>query len=410
MRIAFFDPFSGASGDMVLGALLDAGLPLRSLRAELSKLDLTGYDLRAESVVQHGVRGTRVTATVTNAQPARDWSAIRALLEASALDAPVKTRGLAVFGRLAEAEAKVHGVDPEVVHFHEVGGADAIVDIVGACIGLALLGVERIFSGAPRVGSGFARSAHGIIPVPAPATAELLARAGAPIAGPDPTPEPVLAELLTPTGAAILTTLAEFRRPDFVPATIGYGFGTRELPWPNALRLWLGVTADGEDAGDGDHLLETNLDDMNPQFFDLLSERLFAAGALDVWLTPITMKKGRPATKVSILCAAARRRGLEDVLIENSTTLGVRATRVERVKAARRVETAVTRWGEVRLKLRGWNGRVIDAAPEYEDCLALARAHDLTLRDVWNEAHRIGETYVGRRITAEGKLATESQR
>jgi len=403
MRVAFFDPFSGASGDMILGALLDAGVPLPALRRELGKVDLAGYELRVERAERHGLSGTRVVVAVVEDGASRDWAAIRALLEASALDEPVRAAALAVFGRLAEAEAKVHGVDVDTVHFHEVGGVDAIVDVVGACVGLALLGVERVFSGPPRLGSGFARSQHGLIPVPAPATAELLARAGAPTAGPDPGTGPVEAELLTPTGAAILTTLAEFRRPDLVPSAIGYGFGTKELPWPNALRVWLGEAASSADEANGDLVLETNLDDMNPQFYDLLLERLFAAGALDAWLTPIVMKKGRPATTVAVLGPAARRRALEDVLIEQSTTLGVRATRVERVKAARRVETVVTRWGDVRLKLRIWNGRVLDAAPEYDDCLAIARAQEVPIREVWNEAHRLGEAHVGRRIAADDR-------
>jgi uncharacterized protein (TIGR00299 family) protein len=399
VRIAYFDPFSGASGDMVLGALLDAGLPVPALRAELGKLDLAGYDLRAERVTRQGLAGTQVTVSVTGDQPARSWREIRPLIEGSALAEPVRGGALAVFERLADAEGQVHGVEPEEVHFHEVGGVDAIVDVCGACIGLALLGVEAVFSGPPRLGSGFVRAAHGLLPVPAPATAALLARAGVPTAGPEPEGVRVEAELLTPTGAAILTTLAEFRRPNFVPSAIGYGFGRRELPWPNALRVWLGEAADRSD-DDGDLLLETNLDDLSPQFYELLVERLFSAGALDVWLTPVQMKKGRPGTVVSVLSAAARRRPLEAILIEQSTTLGVRSTHVERTKAARRTETVVTRWGDVRVKLRGWNGRVIDVAPEYEDCAAIARRHDLPLRVVWNEAHRLGEAHVGRRWTA----------
>ena len=405
-RIALFDPFSGASGDMILGALLDAGLSQAALRAELGKVEVGRYELRVERVAQHGLGGTRATVIVADDGATRDWAAIRALLNGSELDAQPKAAALAVFERLAEAEATVHGVAPEAVHFHEVGGVDAVVDVVGACVGLALLGVERVYCGPPRLGSGFARSQHGLIPVPAPATAELLARAGAPTAGPDPGTERVEAELLTPTGAAILTTLAAFRRPDIVPSAIGYGFGSRELPWPNALRVWLGTEAD--EAGsedDGDLLLETNLDDMSPQAYDLLTERVFAAGALDVWLTPIQMKKGRPATLVSALVPAARRRAVEDALIRHSTTLGVRATRVERTKAARRIETVATRWGDVRVKLRGWDGRVIEVAPEHDDCAALARAHDLPLREVWNEAHRLGEPWVGRRMTEAGELA-----
>ena len=280
MRIAYFDPFSGASGDMILGALLDAGLSEAALRSDLGKIELPGYSMSVQRTERQSITGTHVTVTPGEDQPHRHWSDIRTLIEESALDAPVRDAALAIFARLAEAEAGVHGTSPEEVHFHEVGGVDAIVDICGACIGLALLGVDAIFSGPPRLGSGFVHAAHGLLPVPAPATASLLARANVPTAGPDPGTEAVQVELLTPTGAAILSTLAEFRRPDFVPNAIGYGLGTRDLPWPNALRVWIGEMAgDGASDDDGDLLLETNIDDMNPQFFELLSERLFAAGA-----------------------------------------------------------------------------------------------------------------------------------
>ncbi|MGI9253569.1 MAG: nickel pincer cofactor biosynthesis protein LarC, partial [Thermomicrobiales bacterium] len=327
---------------------------------------------------------------------ARDWSAIREIIQNAQLAPPVRDRALAVFGKLANAEAGVHGVPIETVHFHEVGGIDAIVDIVGSCIGLHALGVEKVYSTPVATGSGWVRAAHGLLPVPAPASARLLAESGAPIApAPRGETEPP-GELLTPTGAAILATLAEFRRPAFAPAAVGYGFGSRELPWPNALRLWIGDL--GRDDLPADELvLETNIDDMNPQFTELLLERLFEAGALDAWLTPITMKKGRPAVTISALCPADRRQAIEDAMIEQSTTLGVRATPVDRTKAARRFETVTTRWGDVRLKLRGWRGRVIDAAPEYDDCLAIARAAEVPIREVWNEAHRMGEVFVGQK-------------
>jgi len=402
MAIAYVDPFSGASGDMILGALLDAGAPLPALRTELGKLGIGGYELRVEPVQQHGLRGTRATVEVASDGEARDWAAIRDLIDGSALDEAVKGAALAVFGRLAEAEAAVHGVPVERVHFHEVGGVDALVDIVGACAALALLGVDQIYSGPPPLGAGFVRAQHGLLPVPAPATAALLARASAPTAPMPAGGDGVEAELLTPTGAAILTTLAEFRRPPFAPAAVGYGFGRRELPWPNALRVWLGEAAAGAGPDGGELLLATNIDDMNPQFYEPLLDRLFAAGALDAWLAPITMKKGRPATTVHVLCAADRRRELEEILILHTTTLGVRAAPVERTKAARRTETVATRWGDVRLKLRAWNGRVIDAAPEYDDCLALARGYDVPIREVWQEAHRIGERFVGRPFAAIG--------
>ncbi len=394
MKVALFDPFSGASGDMTLGALVDAGLAIGQLSAELGKLRLGGYRLRSERVGQHGIHGTRVTVELTEEDDHnRDWSTIRELITASELDAPVRDASLAMFERLARAEAKIHNSTLDHVHFHEVGGIDAIVDICGTAIGLALLGVEEVYSTPPQIGSGFAHSAHGIIPIPAPATLELIAQANAPVARPIPAMLEHPAELLTPTGATILTTLATFGRPSFAPSTIGYGFGQKELPWPNALRVWIGDLADA--GGSGELLIETNIDDMNPQFYELVSERLFAAGALDVWWTPIQMKKSRPATKVSVIAPSDRRQRIEDALIVNTTTQGVRVSPVERVKAARRIETVTTRWGDVRVKLRLWNGRVIDAAPEYDDCIAIARRLDLTVREVWNEAHRMGEAFVG---------------
>ncbi|HEY8448758.1 MAG TPA: nickel pincer cofactor biosynthesis protein LarC [Thermomicrobiales bacterium] len=401
MPIAYFDPFSGASGDMILGALIDAGVPLEQLRVELAKLDISGYSLDAHSANQHGLTGTRVTVTSTSDQPARAWREIRALIERSALEDSVKSRSLAIFERLAKAEASVHGVSPEDVHFHEVGAVDAIVDICGACIGLQLLGVTEVFSGPPRLGTGFVRAAHGVLPVPAPATAALLADASAPTLGPVAGHEHVEAELLTPTGAAILTTLARFERPPFAVSRVGYGFGARELPWPNALRLWIGEPTPEErrDNGESELLLETNIDDMSPQAYELLVERLFAAGALDVWLTPVMMKKGRPGTVVSALCPADRREEIEEAFILNSTTLGVRRVPIARTKAERLIETVVTRWGDVRIKLRGWRGRVIDVMPEHDDCARIARDTGVPLREVQDEARRIAEAYVGRRMS-----------
>jgi uncharacterized protein (TIGR00299 family) protein len=398
MKIAYFDPFSGASGDMMLGALVDAGLRLADLSTELSKLDLGGYQIRATPVGQHGIHGTRVSVDVQDDATERRWSDIRDLIERSGLEEPVRLAALGVFERLAIAEAKIHDSELEHVHFHEVGGIDAIVDICGTCIGLALLEIEEVFSGPPQVGSGFAKSMHGTIPVPAPATAELLATMRTPIAAPIPAMIDSPAELLTPTGAALLTTLARFERPSFSPTAIGYGFGSKEFPWPNALRVWIGeLAADSE--LHGEVLLETNIDDMNPQFFDLLLERVFAAGALDVWLTPITMKKGRPATVVSAIVPADRRSTVESILIENTSTLGVRMTQIERVKTARTIVPITTRWGDVPVKLREWNGRVIDATPEYDDCAAIARANDLPVRVVWDEAHRLAESRIGQRVS-----------
>ncbi len=401
MRIAYFDPYSGASGDMVLGAMVDCGLAIGDLQSALGGLRLDGWALTAERVSQHGIGGTRVDVSVANDTQSRDWGVIKALLTDADLPDPVRAAALAMFEDLATAEAHVHSVELDAVHFHEVGGTDAIVDIVGAAIGLHLLGVERVFSGPPALGRGFVRSMHGTIPVPAPATAALLARAGAPSRDAD-----IEAELLTPTGAAILTTLAEFQRPEFRATAVGYGYGRRELPWPNALRLWIGEMDEGVLSFERDGpriaselLLETNIDDMNPEYYELLIERLFEAGALDVFLTPIVMKRGRPATKVSAIVTETDRERVEQTMIENSTTFGIRRLAIERTKAGRDWETVATRWGDVRLKLKIWRGRVQEAVPEYADCLTVARDSGAPLRLIYGEAQRMGDVFVGQHRT-----------
>ncbi len=402
MKIAFFDPFSGASGDMILGALVDAGAPLSELQSELDKLDIP-VQLESSDLNVHAVAGKRISVIFEDATQSRTWRDIRRLIHGSSLQESVKASALAIFQRLADAEAKVHESDVESVHFHEVGALDAIADICGACIALDLLGIERIYSGPLRTGAGFVRAAHGLLPVPAPATAELIASSRAQVSTRLPPDSDPPGELLTPTGAAILTTLASFSPIEFRSISLGYGFGTRELPWPNALRVWIGET-DEPAVVAGEMLMETNIDDMNPQQFELLVERLFAAGALDVWLTPILMKKGRPATTVSALLPVSQQARIESIFMENSTTFGVRRSSIERTKAARRFETISTRWGDVTIKLKGWNGRVIDVAPEYDDCARLARQADVPFREIWNEAHRLGESYAGRRLTDDGEL------
>jgi uncharacterized protein (TIGR00299 family) protein len=400
MTIAVFDPFSGASGDMLLGALVDAGAPLPAIQRELDKLGLPIL-LRSAPVEQAAVRGVRVSVDAADDATSRSWREIRSLIESSSLASQVKARALAIFSRLAEAEAAVHQLAVESVHFHEVGGLDAIADICGVAVALDLLGIDDVYCGPLRVGAGFVRAAHGLLPVPAPATAELLVRAQAPISTTVPSGAEPPGELLTPTGAAILTTIARFTPVQFTAERQGSGFGTRELPWPNALRVWIGSIGD-EPAGE--LVIETNLDDMSPQLVEILMERLFASGALDVWVTSVGMKKNRPGFTVSALAPAARRPAIEDAFVANSTTLGVRAYPVDRAKAIRRIETVITRWGDVRVKLRGWHGRVIDVAPEYDDCARLAREADAPFREIWNEAHRFGEVFIGRRLNDNGGL------
>jgi uncharacterized protein (TIGR00299 family) protein len=398
-RIAYFDAPSGISGDMTLGALVDAGLPLADLvvglRAGLPALD--GYEIVAERVSQHGIGGTRISVVLDPArpQPQRPWRAIRAMLEESALPTPARENALTIFAALARAEAQIHGTSVEDVHFHEVGAVDSIVDIAGAALGLHLLGVEEIYCSPLSDGRGFTRSQHGIIPIPAPATLALLAAAGAPLRE-----APTERELVTPTGAAIVAALAEFRRPPLHLLAVGYGFGRRELPWPNALRLWIGdadttgeaATAPQPAATDAERdeatLIETNIDDMNPQFYAPLIEKLLAAGALDAWLTPIIMKKGRPAITVAALARPEQAEALAALIIEQTTTLGVRLTTTERRKAAREFATVTIPWGEVRVKLKRWHNTVVAAVPEYDDCLALAAATGLPIATIHAAATR----------------------
>ncbi len=395
---ALFDPYSGASGDMVLGALVDLGLPIDDLRRHLRMVLPSGWTIAAETVEQNSVHGTRVHVRLEDGQPQRDWADIRALIASSSLPEGMKARAHAIFLLVAEAEAHVHRTPLDRVHFHEVGAVDSIVDICGAAIGFELLGIDHAFRLPVHTGQGFVSTGHGLLPVPAPATAEIIARTGISVAPSGPADAEVRAELLTPTGAAIIGALSTPATGSFTASAVGYGFGSMTLPWPNALRISLSTEEENNAASD-ELLLETNIDDMNPQAFELLSERLYAAGALEVWLTPVMMKKNRPGTVLSLIAPARLRRDLERVILENSTSLGIRSLAIDRSKAGRDFETVTTRFGDITLKLKIVDGRVRAAMPEYDDCVALARASGATFADIWHEAHRIGERFVGQRAT-----------
>lgn len=405
MRIAYLEPFSGASGDMLLGALFDAGLSRDDLLQELSALQLPELAIDVTPAAQHGISGTHAVVRPETGHHARAWRDIRALIAESGLPEPDKRQALEVFGNLAAAEATVHAVPVEDVHFHEVGALDTIVDIVGVVVGLRMLGIEQLYAAPVHVGGGTVRAAHGMLPVPAPATARLLATLEMPVASPMDG-ELAAGELLTPTGAAIIGTLATFERPPFTPHRIGIGFGSKALPWANMLRIMIGESSERTIPGTAEPLLviETNIDDMSPQFYDILIERLFAAGCLDAWTSPIQMKKGRPAVCLAALARPADQDQIVALLIENSTTLGVRITEVNRIAADRRFESVGTKWGEVRIKLKIWKGRVLDVAPEYDDCAAIARSNDIEIRSVWREAYRLGEVFIGRRADSDSRL------
>jgi len=324
MKIAYFDCFAGASGDMVLGALLDAGLDAQTLRERLRGLKLPGWELDVRRIRKNDLAATAVTVVVHDEGHERTLGDIEALIGNSELDSAEKESALRIFRRLAEAEARVHGCSPAEVHFHEVGAVDAIVDVVGAVCGLKRLGVEAVYASPLPLGRGFARSAHGKLPLPAPAVVELLR--GVPVVGASTDGETV-----TPTGAAILTTLAKSFGP---PPTMrllaaGYGAGRRDADYPNALRVLLGET---EETAVAETILsiETNIDDMNPQLYEHVFGRLFAAGALDAWVAPVYMKKNRPGNVLSVLCQPAYDAAVSEVVFHETTTLGLRRQWIER--------------------------------------------------------------------------------
>jgi uncharacterized protein (TIGR00299 family) protein len=394
----YFDCFSGISGDMALGALLDAGLPLAALQAELDKLQLDGWSIDAERGLRRYLSGTRALVHAPEQATHRHLSDVQSIIDSSLLTPELKQRATHIFTLLAEAEGQVHGIPAGQVHFHEVGALDAIVDIVGVVAGLALLGINEVYASALPLGTGWTRAAHGALPLPAPAVLTLLAGAHAPLI-PDDTPF----ELVTPTGAALLAGLAEFRRPPLRIDRVGYGLGARDLERPNALRVWLGETATGDwGLGTGNIsarssqspipnpqspiLLETNIDDQPAEQLAYAVEQLFELGALDAWLAPIQMKKGRAATLLSALVPA----GLEDaavaLLMRETTTLGLRRRAVERYVAERGIVTVETVLGPIRVKRKRWHGQDLGAAPEYADCARLAREHGVALREVYRMA------------------------
>jgi uncharacterized protein (TIGR00299 family) protein len=380
-RVLYFDCASGASGDMLLGALVDLGFSLDELRADLARLPLGGYRIDARQVDRSGLRATKVDVLAeAGGHAQRGLAEIQALVEGSSLPQAIRQRATALFRRLAEAEASVHGTTPEAVHFHEVGAVDSIVDVVGSLCGLARLGAERYVASPLNVGSGSVTMAHGVFPVPAPATARLLT--GVPVYGMGE------GELLTPTGALLVTAFAESYGPlpALRPEAFGHGAGSRDTPGrPNVLRLVVGQ--DGEAAaGERVLVLEAELDDMSPQLCEPLVERLSAAGALDVYFTAVQMKKGRPGILITCLARPDGREAIEEVLFSETTTLGVRRQEWQRSALERRSVEVATPYGAVRVKLGGRAGRVYNAQPEFEDCRQAASARGVPVKEVWAAA------------------------
>lgn len=382
MKIAYFDCISGASGDMILGALVDAGLSFERLQSDLALLGLDGYKLESQPVVKNGFKATKVDIVVKDDVPERHLAEILAIVENSQLPGEIKGRATALFTRLAEVEAGIHGTSLDQVHLHELGGIDTMVDVVGAFLGLQSLGIEKVYASPLPLGRGFIRGAHGQIPLPSPATLALLK--GIPVVGTE-----LNFELVTPTGAALLTALAESFGP--IPAmtltAVGYGAGGRDLPIPNVIRLLLGeINLTSAAVTETLVTLETNIDDLNPQVFDYLMERLFQNGALDVTLTPIQMKKNRPAVQFWVLCRPSQAAELEAILFAETSTLGVRRALVERHALERSFQTVETPYGPVQVKIAHLADGRTRPAPEYEDCKKLAQEMGVPLWEVFRAA------------------------
>ncbi|MDO9574138.1 MAG: nickel pincer cofactor biosynthesis protein LarC [Candidatus Contubernalis sp.] len=402
-KIIYFHCFSGVSGDMVLGALLDTGLTsIAYLKEELKKVPLKGYSLEQETVLRGGLSGTRFKVKEEGqAQPLRTLQDLLKLVEESQLSEIIKEKGLAVFQNLARAEARVHGTTPEQVHFHEVGAVDTVVDVLGALILMEKIGISQIYSSPLHVGSGFVRCNHGLLPLPAPATVELLK--GVPVYS-----RGVKGELTTPTGAALLTTLASGFGP--LPAgkmlAVGYGAGSRELEHPNLLRVLL--LEEEIKAGQPENLqqpgtedlgslkkeeilsVETNIDDMNPEIFSFLLEKLFEAGAWDITLTPIYMKKNRPATRLSVLCPPELFPRVSQIIFTETSSLGLRVFRGEKYSLPRDIREVTTPYGPIRVKVGFLEGEAVTISPEYEDCARAARSQGVPLEQVYRAAQKKG--------------------
>ena len=402
MRGLYLDCFSGISGDMLLGALVDLGVDPAHLRSQLRKLPVKGYDLRVSRVTRGDLGGVKVDVAIGAAkQSGRGLRELRRTIEGSGLSRAVRSRALAAFEALVDAEAHVHRIPRERVHLHEVGAVDAIVDIVGAMIGLEALGWPRVVCSPLHVGSGMVTMEHGTFPVPAPAVAALLS--GKPCYATE-----VQGELVTPTGAALAVTLAE----DFGPLPsmrlqkVGYGAGSKEYDHhPNLLRALLGDLLDEGAVRETVLVLETTIDDMNPQLYGHLMDRLFVAGALEVFYTPIQMKKNRPGTMVTVICPQPRLEEVTAVIFRETTTIGFRYLPMGRIELGRRIETVTTPWGRVRLKVSVHNGEVVQATPEYEDCRAAALKARVPLKRVQQAAVHAFE-HAGR----EGRAVARARR
>jgi uncharacterized protein (TIGR00299 family) protein len=394
MKTAYIDMIGGASGDMLLGALIEVGLSIDDLRSELALMDIGGYTLRQERVTRGALNCTLLHVDLDDeGQRRRGWDELSGTVESSKLPDEVRTKAIEVLDRLTDAESVVHGVDRHHLTPHELGTVDTLVDIVGVIAGFRLLGIERISAGPFPAGTGFVMSDHGRIPGIAPATAQIYAAANAPVRS--ATQWSPKGETVTPSGASLVTSIASFDQAEISVNKIGYGAGSRDPEdYPNALGLWIGETETSarpsaiELLAGGLSLLETNIDDMGGEGFGYVQERLLEAGALDVWMTPIQMKKNRPAVLLSVLVKEDDADQTAMVILRETSTLGVRRRAVERYTADREIVEVETSLGTARVKIKRVDGDVAGITPEYEDCRTLAIKHGLTLAEVMR---RVGD-------------------
>ena len=383
MKLAYGDLIGGVSGDMFVAALLDLGVPLSKLKSELRKIPTLKFDLKASKKLVHSIRASRFQVVCPANDSPRSWKQIRELIERSRLVAEVKGTGLNIFTKLAEAEAKIHGVAVDKVHFHEVGATDSIVDIMAAAIGIRELGISSLYFSRIPLGRGVARSMHGPLPVPGPATLELLK--GLPTFGID-----LESETVTPTGAAMVKTLGTSfgDPPSMTIDKIGYGTGRKVFPnRPNLFRLSLGASSIGLKQEEM-LVIDTNIDDMNPQYFDHVMERLFGAGARDVFLTPIQMKKNRPAILLTVICEPVQRDPLAQIILQETTSIGIRYYPVSRLILKRETRKVKTLYGNVTVKIVEQPDGTRRATPEYDDLKRIAAAKNLSLKTIHDEAMR----------------------
>jgi uncharacterized protein (TIGR00299 family) protein len=395
MRIAYFDCFSGASGDMILGSLIDAGLSFRRLREELGKLRMPTVRLRVKRVLKGGVSATQVIVVGKGEKKKhRNLDEMIEIIDRSDIGPEVKEKSKDIFQRIASVEAKIHRKPIDQVHFHEIGGLDSIVDIVGSVWGLQQMGIDEVHVSKVNVGTGFVKCEHGILPVPAPATVALMK--GKPIYS-----SGAEKELLTPTGAALLTSLgSQFgRTPLMKVEKVGYGAGKDDFSHPNLLRLIIG-TSIGNSGRERVLVVETNIDDMNPQLYDYVMERLFDMKVKEVFFTPILMKKSRPATLLTVICSPSQLSAVTEFFFKETTTLGLRWHEEERARADREIITLDTRYGTIRYKIARWEESVINLSPEYEDCKRIALKRKIPLKDVFEEAKRVAMTFKENQVKA----------